>query len=103
LSIALNGKHGIEGAYVAAKIENEYLGAPDRAVSYNSNTWEYVTAERDANYTYYIPLSEEYKNKEIEIYTLAYDPKNLNFIPVVWLNTPDNGRTKVRVELSLVR
>ena len=67
----LNGKHGVEGAYVAAKIDGKLVGAPDRAVSFPSNTWEYVNARRDKNYTYYIPLKKEYVNKEIEIFVLS--------------------------------
>jgi hypothetical protein len=98
LSVALNGKHGIEGAYVAAKINGEYIGAPDRATSYPSNTWEHQVTKQEQNYTYYIPLKESYLNKEIEIYVMAYDPDNLNIDPeaFIWSNDPDK---KIRLTL----
>jgi hypothetical protein len=99
LSIALNGKHGVEGAYVAAKINGEYVGAPDRAVSYPSNTWEHVNAKLDQNYTYYIPLKESYLNKEIEIYIMAYDQENLNIEPQAWIWSMAPEK-KIRLTLS---
>jgi hypothetical protein len=89
LSVALNGKHGVEGAYVGAKIDGEYIGAPDRAVSYPSNTWEYINARRDKNYTYYIPMIEEYIGKEIEIVVLGFDEEHQDIKPEVWISSFD--------------
>lgn len=100
LSIALNGKHGVEGAYVAAKIDGELIGAPDRASSYPSNTWEFVNAQRDSNYTYYIPLSAEHIGKEIEVVVMAYDKENLDFKPEVWISSHSHGKEKLRIELE---
>ncbi len=100
LSVALNGKHGVEGAYVAAKVDGELVGAPDRASSFPSNTWEYVVTERDANYTYYIPLKKEYGGKPIEVYVMAYDENNLGFKPEVWISSKTGGLKKIRIELE---
>jgi hypothetical protein len=100
LSVALNGTHGIEGAYVAAKINGEYVGAPDRAVSYPSNTWEHTNAKQDQNYTYYIPLKKEYLNKEVEIFVLSYDLANSNFQPEAWIWSHDPNE---KVCLTLTR
>lgn len=99
LSVALNGKHGVEGAYVAAKIDGKLVGAPDRAASYPSNTWEYVNAKRDANYTYYIPLDASYTGKEIKIFVMAYDSENLEILPEVWISNHYSGKQKIRLEL----
>ena len=101
LSIAINGKHGVEGAYVAAKIEGELVGAPDRAASYPSNTWEYINAQRDANYTYYIPLNDSCIGKEIEVFVMAYDKENTSLKPEVWISSHCSGKEKVRVELDV--
>jgi hypothetical protein len=100
LSVALNGVHGVEGAYVAAKIDGQYVGAPDRAPSYPSNTWEYVVAQRNANYTYYIPLKKEYTGKKIEVWVLGYDKNHTNIKPVVWLSNHTNARVKTRLILE---
>jgi hypothetical protein len=100
LSVALNGKHGVEGAYVAMKVDGRYIGSSDRSPSYPSNTWEYIVMETDSNYTYYIPLTDEYLNKEIEVFVLAYDEKNLDFKPELYLSTPNNAKTKIRLELK---
>ena len=100
LSVALNGTHGVEGAYVAAKIDGKYVGAPDRAVSYPSNTWEYINARRDKNYTYYIPMKDEYVNKEIEIYVLGYDEEHLDIKPKVWISSFDATQ---KIQLTLTK
>jgi hypothetical protein len=100
LSVAINGKHGVEGAYVAAKINGKLIGAPDRASSYPSNTWEYVTVKKDSNYTYYIPLNNSYKNKKIEVFVMGYDKENSSFKPEVWLSTHTNTKEKIRLELQ---
>ncbi|NOU59678.1 hypothetical protein [Marinifilum caeruleilacunae] len=86
LSIAINGKHGIEGAYAAAKIGDRLLGCPDRSVSYPSNTWEFVNSKRDSNYTYYLPLNQDMIGQEIEVFVMGYDKENLDFEPEVWIS-----------------
>jgi len=85
LSVALNGEHGVEGAYAALKVDGKLVGAPDRAVSYPVNPWEYVNAKSSSNYTYYFPLDESMKNKKIEVFVMGYDKEHLNFVPEVWL------------------
>lgn len=87
LSVALNGKHGIEGAYAAIKIDGKMIGSPSRAVSYPSNTWEYVNVRADSNYTYYFPLSKEMIGKKIEVFVMGYDKNNLDFVPEVWISS----------------
>ncbi|MFA8435274.1 MAG: hypothetical protein ACEPOZ_12215 [Marinifilaceae bacterium] len=87
LSIALNGKHGIEGAYAAAKIGGQLVGCPDRSVSFPSNTWEFVNSRKDSNYTYYLPLDNTMKGKEIEVFVMGYNKENLDFNPEVWISS----------------
>ncbi len=86
LCVAINGKHGKEGAYVAAKIDGELIGAPDRAPSHLSNPWESFNSSRDSNYTYYIPVKEEYKGKNIEVFVFGYDRENLDFKSELWIS-----------------
>ena len=38
LSVACNGNHGRDGVWAAFKIDGEYVGCPDRAPSFASNT-----------------------------------------------------------------
>ena len=99
LSVALNGKHGVEGAYVAAKVDGKLIGSPDRAASYPSNTWEYINAQRDSNYTYYIPVDESFVGKEIEVLVMGYDKNNLDFQPELWISSFTDGKEKIRIEL----
>jgi hypothetical protein len=88
LCVAVNGKCGNEGAWAAFKIDGEYVGCPDRAPSFVSNTWEYRVAPTDGNYTYYLPLTTEMKGKEIEAWILKLGKEgSTDLKPEVWLST----------------
>ncbi len=100
LSVAINGEHGIEGAYAAIKIGDEYIGAPSRATSYPSNTWEYVNKRSGSNYTYYIPVDESMVGKEIEVYVMAYDKEKVDIKPEVWISSNPIPFEKVSLELN---
>ena len=100
LCVALNGVHGVEGAYVAAKIDGKLVGAPDRAQSYPSNTWEYVNSRSNKNYTYYIPLDGSETGKNIEIFVLGFEDEVIDFNPEVWINAYPLPFEKVRITLN---
>ena len=85
LAVALEGEHGNEGAYVAARVDGMPVGAPDRAVSYPSNTWEYYNEEKDNHYTYMIPLSGKMAGKKIDIVVLVLKKGESRFIPEGYL------------------
>jgi hypothetical protein len=85
LCVALDGKHGYEGAWVGFKIDGQYVGAPDRAPSFNSNVWEfYDGSKKDKNYTYYLPLTQDMKGKKIEAYILGFN-QDISITPSIWL------------------
>lgn len=84
LCIAINGEHGVEGAYAALKVDGQYMGAPSRSTSYPSNTWESGVIRSASNYTYYFPLTKEMEGKKIEAYVMAYNKDNVHLIPEIW-------------------
>lgn len=86
ISVAVNGEHGNEGAYAAIKVDGKYIGAPSRATSYPSNTWEYVNVKTSSNYTYYFPVSGDMKGKTVEIYVMGYEDKKLELNPEAWIS-----------------
>jgi hypothetical protein len=85
LCIAIEGEHGVEGAYAALKVAGRPVGCPDRASSFPSNTWEYVNGRRDKNYTYYVPVTKDMIGKKIEVFVMAYEKKKTKLQPAVWL------------------
>ena len=87
LCVAINGKHGIEGAYAAARVNGNYVGAPDRAVSYPCNIWENFVRKRDRNYTYYIPVTKQMVGKQMEIFVLASQQCSDDVDCEVWITT----------------
>ena len=85
LAIALNGRHGIEGAYAALRVNGKLVGAPDRSISYRSNSWEYPVPLSDSNYTYYFPLTEDMKGAAIDAVILVMKDGVAEFKPEVWI------------------
>jgi len=87
LCVAVNGNHGDQGAWAGFKIDGEYVGCPDRATSYRSNTWECPVRNKDHNYTYYLPLTQDMKGKKIEAFVMQMDHMdNGSYIyPEIWM------------------
>jgi len=86
LCIAINGEHGIEGAFAGAKIDGKYTGCPDRAPSFKSNTWEVGVRTSGKNYTYYIPLNKKMIGKEIEAFVLGFNKDLVDLHPEVYIS-----------------
>ncbi len=76
LCVAVNGDHGDQGAWAGFKIDGEYVGCPDRATSYRSNTWECPVRDKDHNYTYYLPLTQDMKGKNMEAFVMQMDSQD---------------------------
>jgi len=85
LAIALNGEHGLEGAYAAIRVNGKPVGAPDRSVSYPANTWEYPARRRSSNYTYYVRLTEDMKGAKIDAVVLGMRDGMDKFKPKLWI------------------
>ena len=85
LAIALPGRHGKEGAWAALRVEGEPVGAPDRSLSFPSNTWEYKNSESDSNYTYYVPLTEAMVGKKLEAVVLVLEGGSSGIKPELYI------------------
>jgi len=100
LSVAIEGVHGIEGAYAALKVGDRYIGGPDRAAAYPSNTWEYVNARRESGYTYYFDVTEDMTGQPIDVYVLGFDEEYTELQPVVWHTIDPAARPWLLLELE---
>jgi hypothetical protein len=87
LCVALNGQHGLEGAYAAMKVDGALVGAPRRAPSYPGMPWEHSIQTSEKNNTYYIPLSTGVVGKKCEVFVLSLQGAPTNFQPEVWITT----------------
>lgn len=85
IAVALEGEHGIEGAYAAIRVDGKPVGAPDRSPSYPVNPWEYPVAAVNSHYTYYIPLTKEMEGKQIDIIVLGMTGGETKFTPTAYL------------------
>ncbi len=75
VSAAIEGEHGVEGAYCVAELDGRLLPFPDRATAYQSNMWEHWVMKQGENYTYYLPLTADMSGKELIVHTLLCDPE----------------------------
>jgi len=85
LAIALDGEHGIEGAYAAIRVNGNPVGAPDRSVSFPANSWEYPPMKSGSNYTYYIPLTDDMRGAKLDAVVLGLKNGLDRFKPEVWI------------------
>ncbi len=83
LCIAIPGECGNEGAWAAVKVDGQYVGCPDRAPSFMSNTWECPVRRTSHDYTYYLPLTPDMSGKTIQAWALAFGTQQLQ--PEVWV------------------
>jgi len=61
-------------------------GAPDRAVSYPSNTWEApVSGDIQGNYTYYFPIDPQMAGKPIDVVILGNSSKIEELSAQIWI------------------
>jgi hypothetical protein len=85
LAVPLTGRHGKEGAYAALRVDGRPVGAPDRAVSYPSNTWEYKNVDSDHDYTYFLPVVPEMAGRRLELVVLQLEGGVDAFQPEAWI------------------
>ena len=85
LCVALEGHHGVEGAYAVARVGEHVVAAGDRAPSYPSNTFESNVERRDRNYTYYINVTPEMENQLVEVVVLGNEACSADLKPTVYL------------------
>ncbi len=83
LCIAVAGEHGREGVWAGLKVDGRYVGCPDRAPSYESNTWECPVCDRSSNYTFYVPVTPDMVGKKIETWVLGLNDEPIQ--PEVWI------------------
>jgi hypothetical protein len=87
LAIAVHGIHGFEAVVASFKIDGKLYGCPDRAPSYPSNCWESWWRKSFKNYTFYLPLTTEMKNKPIEAYILGLKRFGIKIKPEIWITS----------------
>ena len=99
LAVALDGVHGVEGAYAAAMVDHTFRGCPDRATSYPANAWEVGVRTEDAHYTYYLPVTQDMTDMDINVYVLFCDAEHPAFACNVYLCDEKREETGLTLEL----
>jgi hypothetical protein len=100
IAVALEGEHGIEGAYAALRVNGQPVGASDRSPSYPVNPWEYPVAKASSHYTYYIPLEKWMEGKEMEIVVLGMKAGLADFTPSAYLTCYPKPYRKMELILN---
>ena len=84
LAVPIHGEHGVELACAALRVGDRYVGAPDRAPSYPSNSWECPVRESRGNYTYLFPLDSEMEGQTADVVVLVLRDGGTMLKPEVW-------------------
>jgi hypothetical protein len=100
ICVAVEGKHGKEGCYAAIRMGDKLIGAPDRAVSYPTNPWEYPTRSPETGFTYYFPLDASMVGKDLEVVLLGMKGGGKDLQPSVWITARDLPFTTERVTIK---
>jgi len=90
LAVPIHGRHGDEGAWAAMRVDGRLVGAPDRSVSFPSNTWEYKNVESESDYTYYFPLEPEMAGARVDLVVLGLEGGGTEVRPEAWLTAYPN-------------
>ena len=99
LAVGINGEHGVEGVYVVAELDGKLYGCPDRACSYLVNSWECGTDAADECYTYYLPISEEMRGRELTLHLIEMTEKCADLDVSVHLCESHSEREGIVAEL----
>ncbi|MCE5326902.1 MAG: hypothetical protein LLG01_10865 [Planctomycetaceae bacterium] len=91
LCIAMEGDHGRDGVWAAARVNGKPVGCPDRAVSFDSNIWEadFGLRQVESNYTYYLPVTPDMIGAKIEVIAMSLWLGRQNIRPQVWITSLD--------------
>jgi len=101
LCVAVEGNHGKEGCYASIKLDGKLLiGAPNRAVSYPTNPWEYPTRSPETGYTYYFPLDDSMVGKDMEVVLLGMEGGGKDLQPSVWITARELPFTTERISIK---
>ena len=87
LCVALNGEHGKNGAYAALRMDGQWIGAPQRAVSYPAVAFEYPPAGPSSNFTYFFPITPQMHGRSLEVVVQGLAGCDTALMPEVWTTT----------------
>jgi len=102
LCVALEGRHGREGAYAAARVDGRLVGAPNRAPSMLYNQWETSGGQTDRNYTYFIPLTADMAGKPVDVVVLTLRKGVNEYKPQTWITAYPAPHVTRMLELQSV-
>ncbi len=101
LSIAVNGYVGYENVSTGIIIDDIIYPAPRRAPEYPSNAFEYPVHPVDSNYTFFIPIKEEWLNKKAKVFVLIGEDDKLTNLPKIDIYMCDEHKKREGVILEI--
>lgn len=87
LCVALDGKHGRNTTFSALRCGDQWIGAAHRAPSFPCVVWEAGPSNIDRNNTYYFPVTDELRGKEIDVVVLGLKGCQTDIKVHSWITT----------------
>jgi hypothetical protein len=100
LCVALNGEHGREGAFAGLRLDGQWMGAAQRAVSFPAVVFEYGPATRSSNYTYFFPVTEAMRGRSLDVVVLGLAGCSAQLKPEAWITAYPNPYSSVDMVLE---
>jgi hypothetical protein len=100
LCVALEGKHGINKAFAALRVDGKWVGASQRAPSFPCVAWEYPVKFLDSNNTHYFPVTEEMRGKNVEVVVLGLSGGVAQIKPQVWITASQTPSESITLRLE---
>ena len=101
LVVAVNGYTGYENASCGIIIDNTIYPAPRRAPEYPANAYEYPVHPVDSNYSFFIPIKDEWKNKTAKVFVLLGEDEKLAVLPSIKLYACDEHKERTGVTINI--
>jgi len=100
LCVALDGQHGSNKAFAALRVDGQWVGAPQRAPSYPCVAWEYPVKNQDSNNTYYFPVTDQMRGKNVDIVVLGLSGGSDRIKPHVWITAGQTPYESIQLRLE---
>ncbi len=100
ICIAVDGEHGENKVYAAARIGDELVGVPRRAPSYPCMPWEAPLRPVTGNTSHFIPVTPDMHGKRIELFVLELDGGSIDSTPHAWITAHPAPLAEKHITLS---
>jgi hypothetical protein len=100
LCVALDGRHGANKAFAALRVDGKWVGASQRAPSFPCVAWEYPVRSQEGNDTFFFPVTDELRGKNVEVVVLGLSGGKTAMKPHAWITAGQTPNQAIMLRLE---